>query len=201
MRHGAPSMDPTHRVVTAWTSPRLLVLPPAQVDDRSSKLSSRGTTCAEGTDGGLGVAGFAGTPGPRCARFRPCFGTAWPAVELWGTMDIRRSPDRCALLEHDLEAYGRTEKRCRMGVGGGGAAPRAHGLQRCLMASYGEAAVSNGGRTGVASARARSPKESAELKGLRSDKFSQISRLNTLFTPRNVVMDRAMSIHEYLNNS
>ena len=89
-------------------------------DDRSSKLSSRGTTCAEGTDGGLGVAGFAGTPGPRCARFRPCFGTAWPAVELWGTMDIRRSPDRCALLEHDLEAYGRTEKRCRMGVGGGG---------------------------------------------------------------------------------
>ena len=32
--------------------------------------------------------------------------------------------------------------------------------------SYGEAAVSNGGRTGVTSARARSPKESAAGKGL-----------------------------------
>ena len=52
------------------------------------------------------------------------------------------------------------------GAGGGGAAPRAHGLQRCLMASYGEAVVSDGGRTGVTSARARSPKESAVLKGL-----------------------------------
>ena len=45
---------------------------------------------------------------------------AWPAGELWGTTDIRRSPYLSALLEHDLEAYGRTEKRCRMGVGGGG---------------------------------------------------------------------------------
>ena len=35
-------------------------------------------------------------------------------------MHIRRSPYRCAFHEHDLEAYGRTEKRCRMGVGGGG---------------------------------------------------------------------------------
>ena len=43
---------------------------------------------------------------------------AWPAGELWGTMHIRRSPYLSAFLEHDLEAYGRTEKRCRMGVGG-----------------------------------------------------------------------------------
>ena len=35
-------------------------------------------------------------------------------------MHIRRSPYLSAFLEHDLEAYGRTEKRCRMGVGGGG---------------------------------------------------------------------------------
>ena len=38
----------------------------------------------------------------------------WPAVELWGTMDIRRSPDRCPLHEHDLEGPGRTERRSRM---------------------------------------------------------------------------------------
>ena len=68
----------------------------------------------------MGAQRFAGTPGPRCAHFRPWSGMPWPAVELWGTMIIRRSPDRCPLLEHDLEGPGGTKRRSRMGVGGGG---------------------------------------------------------------------------------
>ena len=51
--------------------------------------------------------------------------------------------------------------------GGGWAAPRAHGLATLLILGHREAAVSDGGRTGVTSARARSLKESAVLKGLR----------------------------------
>ena len=88
-------------------------------DFRSSKLSCRHSSSTGSTDGRMGAQRFAGTPGPRCARFRPWSGMPWPAVELWGTMKSHRSPDGCAHLEHDLEGPGRTKRHARMGVGGG----------------------------------------------------------------------------------
>ena len=83
-------------------------------DDWSSKLTSRDSSSTAGTDGRMDAQRFAGAPGPRCAHFRPWLGMPWPAVELWGTMDIRRSPDRCPFLTHDQEGPGWSKNRARM---------------------------------------------------------------------------------------